>query len=320
MRAVICCGTGGPDVMELRDAAPPELGPEGLRVRVAAVGLNRADLLQRRGLYPPPAGVTDILGLEFAGEIVELGGSVQGWKRGDRCMGLVSGGAYAEEVVLHCREALPIPGGMSWTDAAAIPEAFMTAYDALAIQLGIRMGDRLLIHAVGSGVGNAALQLALSTGARPMGTTRSKWKLDRALGEGLAEGAVAEEGRFLEKLVNRPDKIVDFVGAAYLEQNLQALRPGGKLLIVGLLGGRKAAIDLGLVLAKRLDVRGTVLRSRPLEEKIGLAQSFGKHALPLFQSGRLRPTVDRCFPMAEAAEAHRHMEASSNYGKIVLRW
>ena len=306
--------------MSVGETEQPALGQGQIRVRVAAAGVNRADILQRRGFYPPPDGVrADILGLEFAGEVSELGPGVRDWKPGERCMGLVPGAAYAEEVVLHAREAVPVPQGVSWKEAAAIPEAFMTAHDAL-LQLGLRTGERILIHAVGSGVGNAALQLALAEGAEPMGTTRSKWKLDRALDEGLAAGVVPVDGEFLKLLGSRPDKILDFVGAAYLGQNLKALRPGGSLIVVGLLGGRKATADLGLILSKRLQLRGTVLRSRPLEEKIGLAQSFRRHVLPLFEKGRLRSSVDSVFPAREAGMAHERMENGRNYGKIVLEW
>lgn len=316
---------GGPEVLELIEfsARPPGYGE--ILVRVEAAGLNRADLLQRRGLYPaPPGSPADIPGLEYAGVVEAVGEGVTEWKVGDRVMGIVGGGAMATHVTVSAREAIPVPSRLSFAEAAAIPEAFLTAYDALFLQGGLRMGEYVLVHAVGSGVGTAALQLAREAGAAVIGTSRSQEKLDRCREMGM-EGGILVEGSFAEKVRELTDGrgadcILDLVGASYLEENLAALAWRGRMICVGLLGGAKTNLPLGTLLAKRATLIGTVLRSRPPEEKAILARRFADEIVPLFERGRLSPVVETVLPFEQVAEAHRRLESNRTFGKIVLSW
>lgn len=336
MRAVVIPRPGGPEVLEVRDVARPEPGPGEVLVRVAAAGLNRADILQRKGHYPaPPGSPADIPGLEYAGEVAALGPPARAprWRVGDRVMGVVGGGACAEYLVAHADTALPVPA--AWPDTAAsvdplalagaIPEAFLTAYDALVLQLGMKAGETVLVHAVASGVGTAALQLARARGARCIGTSRSAAKLARAraLGLDVAIDSSREEfaGAVLRATEGRGvDVVLDLVGGPFLEGNLTALAPRGRMIVVGLTAGRTAPLDMGVVLTKRLTLVGTAMRSRALEEKVAVARAFEREVLPLFAAGRLRPVLDRIFPMAQVTEAHRVMEANDTFGKLVLVW
>ena len=326
MRAVVVTAPGGPEVLELQERATPEPGPSQVRVRVRASALNRADLLQRRGAYPAPAGAAaDVPGLEYAGEVDAVGEGVSLWAPGNRVMGIVGGGGHAEYLCVHEREAMRVPDELSWEEAAAVPEVFLTAYDALFRQLGVRVGERLLIHAVGSGVGTAAVQLARVAGAPTLGTSRTAEKLERARELGLEVGIDASAADWAAAVERETggegvSAILDLVGGGYLEGNLRVLAPLGRAIVVGTIAGRKAELDLGLLLRKRLRLLGTVLRSRPLEEKIALARDFSAHALPLFASGRLRPVVDRVFGFDRVREAHALMESNDTFGKIVLRW
>jgi NADPH2:quinone reductase len=319
---------GGPEVLapgELEVRAP---GPGEVCVEVAAAGVNRADLLQRRGVYPAPPGVpADVPGLEYAGRVAAVGEGVREWKVGDAVMGIVAGGALATHLVVHAREAIAVPRGMSLTDAAALPEVFLTAYDAIVTQGGLASGDTLLVHAIGSGVGTAALQLARALGARTLGTSRTAGKLVRCEALGLApdDGLAVTDARFAEQVQaltggRGVDVVLDGVGAAYLEENVRALAPGGRVVVIGLLAGASAPLPLGLLLQKRARVFGSVLRSRPLEEKIALARLFSQRLLPLFERGVLRPVVDAVLPMRAAQEAHARLEAGDSFGKIVLAW
>jgi putative PIG3 family NAD(P)H quinone oxidoreductase len=325
MRAVVFRQPGGPEVLEIQRVAAREPGRGEIRVRVHAAGVNRADLLQRRGLYPaPPGWPAEIPGLEYAGVVEALGEGVELWDVGDRVMGLVGGGGYAEYVVVPEREAIAVPALLSLEEAAAVPEVFITAHDALFSQLHLELGERLLIHAVGSGVGIAALQLAKAVGATVIGTSRSEWKLERATDFGLdvlintashdfslmVEQATAGQG---------VDAVLDLVGAPYLAGNLLCLAEKGRIIVVGLTAGRTGEIDLGVLLRKRVRLIGTSLRFRPLEEKIDAARAFDHDVGPLLASGQIRPVIDRVFPLEESVEAHRHMEANLNFGKIVLR-
>ncbi|MEZ0228049.1 MAG: NAD(P)H-quinone oxidoreductase [Planctomycetota bacterium] len=320
MRAIVITRPGGPEVLEVRDGLPsPEPGHEQVRVRVRATALNRADVLQRMGHYPPPPGVPrDIPGLEFAGEVDATGPGVSRWKSGDRVFGLVGGGSYAEQLVVHERTVARIPDGLDWVAAAAVPEAFITAHDALFRLGGLRPGGRVLVHAVGSGVGIAAVQLAASIHATSFGTSRTPSKLARAQELGLSH-TLPVDG--FEKAVGAQgvDVVIDFVGAPYLARNLEALAPCGRLVVVGLLGGRKESIDLGLVLTKRLSVIGTALRTRPLEEKILVTRTFEQEVVPLLAQGVLKPVVDRVFSLEQVREAHEVMEKNEVFGKIVLK-
>lgn len=322
MRAVRVSEPGGPDVLRVVDVEPPRPEEGEILVRVGAAGLNRADLLQRMGRYPAPPGTPpDIPGLEFSGEVVALGAGVRAWSVGDRVMGLVGGGAYAELVTVDAGHAVRVPDAWSHETAAAVPEAFVTAHDALA-QARLGRGEHLLVHAVGSGVGVAALQLGKAMGASVTGTSRTPWKLERAAELGLDRSVVVSgAGPFVpdDTLRNSVDVTCELVGGAYLPGTLAAAAPRGRIVIVGLSGGRSATVDLGAILTKRLTVIGTVLRSRSVEEKRRVTRAFADDVLPLLRAEVVRPLVDRVFPIEAVADAHRHMEANQNFGAVVLR-
>ncbi len=324
MRAIVIREPGGPEVLELRDVTTPEPSRGEVRVRVRATAVNRADLLQRMGAYPaPPGSPADIPGLEIAGEVEALGPDVRERAIGDRVMGIVGGGGYAEQIVVHERTLARIPDGMSFVDAAAVPEAFLTAWDAIVAQGRLSSGEVLLVHAAGSGVGTAALQIALAIGARPIGTLRTPQKVARAAELGLTEGIVVEGGRFADEVLARTagrgaDVVLELVGGAYVGEDLRCLAPRGRIVVVGTMGGGHVDLDLSLLMRKRAEVRGTVLRSRPLEEKILAGQALDRHLAPLFARGALRPVVDRVLPLARAADAHRLMQNNDAFGKLVL--
>lgn len=325
MRALVVREPGDPDVLEIREVPRPAPGPGQIRVRVRSGGVNRADLIQRRGHYPAPAGwPEEIPGLEYAGTVDATGPGVRLWREGDEVMGLVGGGGYAEHVVVHERTAVRVPEGVDGERAGAVPEVFMTAYDALFRQMGLALGETLLVHAVGSGVGTAAVQLARAAGAWSVGTSRTPEKVDRAAELGLDVGVVADEDwpeRVQEALGGRgADVILDLVGAPYLEGNLRVVAEGGRQIVVGVPGGSRGSVDLRALMGRRARMRGTVLRARPLEEKAALAREFERRIVPLFERGALRPVVDRTFAPEEAAEAHRFMEANRNFGKLLIRW
>jgi NADPH2:quinone reductase len=326
MRAVIYSGAGGPEVITIGEVPKPEVRPEHIRVRVHAAGLNRADLVQRRGQYSaPPGWPADIPGLEYAGEVEAVRGTSR-WKVGDRVMGLVGGGAQAELLTVHQDETLPIPEGMSYPEAAAVPEAFLTAYDALVTRGRLAAGERVLIHAVGSGLGTAASQIAKHLGATVIGTSRSADKLARALVYGLDTGIDTSRTGFREALSDDPVHItLDVLGGPAFADNLAVLAPRGRLIMLGHLAGGRATADLGPILRKRLEIIGTVMRTRGREERIPLVREFAERILPLFDqriehAAPLRPVLERTYPMAELAEAHRAMESNETFGKIVVVW
>jgi NADPH:quinone reductase len=319
--------------LEIRDVPTPEPGPGQARVRVRACGVNRADLLQRHGLYPaPPDAPPDIPGLEIAGEVDAIGSGVVDVKVGDRVFGIVSGGAYAEAIVVHARTLAPIPSvdgtPLGFASAAALPEAAITAYDAMVIQCGLSAGETVLVHAVGSGVGTTAVQIARAIGARVAGTARSKEKLTRAFALGMTSGVVAESNadgspRFADAVRavtegRGVDVVLDLVGGAYVPESLASLADRGRLIVVGLMAGVRADIDLRMVLHRRLRLAGTVLRARPLEEKIVAAQVLARHLSPLIAEGKLAPIIDRVLPLDQAGEALDHMAKNASFGKIVL--
>ena len=325
MRALTISRPGGPEVLEIRTVADPVIGPEDVLVRVRASALNRADLLQRRGLYPaPPGAPADIPGLEFAGEIEACGPLVATLQPGDRVMGIVGGGGQAEKLGLHERLCLRVPPGMSFEDAAAVPEAFLTAYDALFVRGGLKPGEAVLLHAAGSGVGTAAVALAAVAGARVIALSRSLEKRRRLETMGVQRvldptaPSVAESIRMAAG-GEGVALAIDFLGASSWALNLEVLAMRRRLILVGTMGGAKVDVDLSVLMRKRLTVVGTVLRSRPLEEKIDLVQSFARTMLPLLASGRLPAVVDRVVPLEDAASAHVAMERNENFGKIVLR-
>lgn len=327
MKAVYIAQFGGPENLEIREVADPPM-PTGsdVHVRVHAAALNRADLLQRRGLYPPPAGYSpNIPGLEFAGEIAARGNDARDFEVGDRVFGITAGDAQAQYLTIDHRLLARIPENLTFTDAAAVPEAFITAYDAVFTQAGLNDGETLLIHAVGSGVGLAALQLAKARGHRVFGTSRTEAKLERCREFGLDEPIVTPEPKFMREVFERTggrgvDVILDLVGAAYLRENLIALAPKGRLMLVGLTTGAKAEFDLGIALSKRLKLIGTVLRARSLEEKAEATKVFAKEVVTLIAAGKVRPNVDRVFDFGDVQAAHEYLESNESFGKVVLRF
>ena len=317
---------GGPEVLEIREVAQPTPAPDQVLIRVRASALNRADLLQRQGHYPAPFGSPqEIPGMDFAGEIVAIGSLVQLWKPGQRVFGIAGGGAYAEYLVAHERTIAQIPQRLNWIEAAAVPEAFITAQDALWKQAELRPGEVVVIHAVGSGVGLAALQLANALGAESFGTSRTPDKIERARQHGLTNGiAVSDPDKLpieFKKAANGrgADVVLDLVGGAYLNASLQMLASRGRVMCIGTVAGTKAEIDLRHVLSKRIMIRGTVLRARPIEEKIAANQVFSRELCPLFERGRLHPVIDSEFDLHDVAAAHRRMESNETFGKVVLK-
>lgn len=318
----------GPRGVGVKAGAPPTCGPDEIRVGVKASALNRADLLQTMGLYPAPKGVpADIPGLEYAGEVLELGARVTRWKVGDRVMGLVSGGAWAEQLVTHEREAIAMPAGLDFARAAAIPEAFITAWDALVLQGKMTAGSQVLIHAVASGVGTAALQLCALHGARAIGTGRNADKLERVRAMGLPDTVLVTKDQpgFSERVKtfthgHGVDLVLDLVGGDWLPQTLECMAPQSTLMLVGLVAGASADVPLRTVLGKRLTIIGTTLRARALEEKIAVARRFEQLVAPHFATGRLQPIVDATVPFSEAPAALERLAANDTFGKTVLTW
>ncbi len=322
MKAVIITKPGGPEVLKVQEVETPEPFGDLVRVRVRASGVNRADVLQRAGGYPAPAGSpATIPGLEFAGEVDAVGPLVRAWKPGQRVMGLAGGGAQAEYILAHEGLLVEIPANLDFVQAAAVPEVFMTAHDALFTQAGLRMGERVLVHAAGSGVGTAAIQLARAVGATVFGTSRTPAKLERARELGLdfalpAQDFAAEVQRLTDG--QGVQVALDFVGAAYLEQNMLALGNWGRLVILATLGGTQGNLDIGLLMGKRISVKGVTLRTRTLEEKLAVTRLFATSVLPLLASGKVRPIVERTYPLAEIGLAHAAMGANENFGKLVI--
>jgi NADPH:quinone reductase len=322
MRAVIITSPGGYEVLEIQDVEKPEPIGDQVRVRVHAAGLNRADLAQRAGFYPAPAGVpANIPGMEFAGVVDAVGPLVHTSKPGQRVMGIIGGGAQAEYLVIHEGLLVEIPANLDFVQAAAVPEVFMTAHDALFTQAGLQMGERVLIHAAGSGVGTAAIQLAHAVGATVYGTARTADKLERAKPLGLDVGlSVQNFDAEIQELTagEGVNVVLDFVGAAYMEQNLAALAPWGRLVFLATLGGANADVNLGLVMAKRIQIRGCTLRTRTLEEKLTVTHRFATQVVPLLARSLVRPIVEQVYPLHEIAEAHKAMGENRNFGKLIL--
>lgn len=314
----------GLSLAEVPDPAAPS--GTAVLVRVRAAGLNRADLLQAKGLYPPPPGFSpNIPGLEFAGEVAAVGSGVTGWRPGDRVFGITAGEAQAEYVSIDERHLAPIPDRLSFNEAAAVPEAFITAFDAVVTQAGLARGETLLIHAVGSGVGLAALQIGHVVGARVIGTSRTAAKLDACREFGLDAGLVTAEPVFADAVIEATggrgaDVILDLVGGAYFPENLRSLAPKGRVMLVGLTAGRKAEVDLGMILQKRATVRGTVLRGRSFDEKCEVTRRFRDDVVPLVADGTLRPVIDRVFAAADVLAAYDHLASNESFGKVVLEF
>jgi putative PIG3 family NAD(P)H quinone oxidoreductase len=330
MRAVVITRPGGPEVLEVQERPTPKPARGQLLVRVRASGLNRADLLQREGRYPaPPGAPADIPGLEFAGEVAALGegvGAEWGGTVGARVFGITAGGGHAEFLAIDAGCAARVPERFSWTDAGAIPEAFMTAHDALVTQAQVAVGERVLIHAVGSGVGLAATQVARAWKAIPFGTARTPDKIERARELGLEDGVVVTGDP--ESIVAQVEQwtdgkgmpvVLDLVGGDYVGANIRAASLRGRIMIIGTVAGRTASIPVGMVLGKRLKLLGTMLRSRPVEEKREVTSAFARDVVPLLASGALNPTIDSVFDLADVAKAHERLASNATFGKVVLR-
>jgi putative PIG3 family NAD(P)H quinone oxidoreductase len=330
MRAIRIRQPGGPEVLELVDLPAPEPGLGEVQIAVAATAVNRADLVQRLGFYPAPPDVRpelrDIPGLEIAGTVSALGPGVTELAVGDTVMGLLGGGGYAERAVAPARGLARVPAGLSLTDAAAVPEAFVTAYDAMVAQAGLQAGETVLVHACGSGVGTAALQIARAIGARALGTARSQDKLDKGATLGLQHGIRVERDgppRFAEAVMAATggrgvDVVLELVGGHYVREDLACVAERGRIVVVGLMAGMHTELDLGLLMRRRASVRGTMLRSRPLEEKILAGQLLARNLAPLLGQGALRPVIERVMPLEQASQAHIEMARDTGFGKIVL--
>ncbi|HYN31907.1 MAG TPA: NAD(P)H-quinone oxidoreductase [Ilumatobacteraceae bacterium] len=322
MRAVVLRSHGGPEVLTIEEVDDPTPGRDEIAVDVEHTAINRADVLQRMGMYPDPRRrAIEIPGLEFSGVVSAVGADVVGWTVGDRAMGIEAGGCYAAKVVTHARQALPVPAAIAPTDAAAIPEVFLTAWDALVVQGGLTSGRWALVHAGASGIGTAAIQIAKAIGAR-IAVTCSAGKADacRALGADVVlERSPADWlGELRSAIPGGVDVVLDVIGGDEADRNLQAARMDGTIIQVGLMGGGSAPVNIGLILGKRLTWIGTTLRARPLERKLALSQRFIDEMLPLFDAGTLKPVIDSRYPFEQIADAHRHMEANANIGKIVI--
>ncbi|MBK9000733.1 MAG: NAD(P)H-quinone oxidoreductase [Myxococcales bacterium] len=323
MKAIVIREPGGPEVLSLEEVPEPRLGEGQIAIDVRATALNRADLLQRRGLYPPPKGESEILGLECAGVVAAHGPGASGPPLGSRVMALLPGGGYAERVVVPERMALPIPEGLSFEQAAAIPEAFLTAQEALFTLGRVAPGDTVLVHAAAGGVGSAAVQLAHEHGARVIATAGSDEKLERVRALGADVAVNYKTADFAEAVRSASDGrgadvVLDFVGGAYWEKHASCLAVGGRVVVIGVLGGPMAEVNLAQLLMRRYQILGLVMRSRPLADKIAISQTFARNWLPRFATGKLAPVVDCVLPLSEARRAHERMEENANVGKIVL--
>lgn len=323
MKAIVLREHGGPEVLQFEDVPSPTFGAEDILVSVAATALNRADLLQRLGFYPNPfPNGPEIPGLEFAGTVKAVGERVTSWKVGDKVMGVVSGGAYAEELALHERQAMAVPVGMSLHDAAAIPEVFITAWDALVVQGGLTSGRWAMVHAGASGVGTAGIQIAKAIGARIIVTcSAGKVQSCRDLGADVVVDYGSQD--FVEEVVKATggkgvDVILDVIGGDYVERNIASLAVKGHIVQVGVMAGKPVPFNVGALLGKRASITGTVLRARPLDEKIAITQRFASEMLPLFDTGAMKPVVDSTYAFADIAKGHEYMATNGNVGKIVV--
>jgi NADPH2:quinone reductase len=343
MKAVVITRFGGPEVLEVGDVPDPEPGPNEILVRVHSTALNRADLLQRMGRYAAPPGATaNIPGLEFAGEVTDIGqnGGVgqndvgangagtnaNRWQKGDRVMGIVAGGAHAEFLTTHQDAVSAVPANLDWPVAGAVPEVFITAYDALQ-QAGFKRGENVLVHAVGSGVGLAATQLVTALGGHACGTSRTPDKIERAKPFGLESGYLVPDPSalnglraFIETATGKSgvDVVLDLNGGPYFPASLEAMALRGRLVLIGGVAGGKADVDLYQILSKRLHIIGTVLRARSLDEKIAITAAFAKEVVPLLANERVKPVIDSVFPLEQIQDAHRRLESNETFGKVVL--
>ncbi len=326
MKAVVINRFGGPEVLEIEEVPKPRPEPNEILVHVRSTALNRADLLQRQGRYAAPPGVAqNIPGLEFAGEVAELGTNAHRWQIGDHVMGIIGGGAHAEFVTTHQDAVCDVPPSLEWSAAGAVPEVFITAYDALQ-QVGFKAGENVLIHAVGSGVGLSATQLVRAFGGRAFGTSRTPDKIERAVAFGLESGYEVPEPDALSGLAAFAmnvtgggfDVVLDLNGGPYFAASLEAMALRGRLILIGGVAGGKTDVDLYQILGKRLHIIGTVLRARSLEEKIAITGAFAREVVPLLAQRTIQPVIDSVFPLEQIQDAHRRLESNQTFGKVVL--
>ncbi len=316
MHAIVIREPGDADVLAWTPVPDPAPKPGEVLIEVAASAVNRADVMQRMGFYPPPPGAPPYPGLEVSGRIAELGADVTGLAVGDEVCALLSGGGYAERVTVPAGQVLPVPRGVDVVDAAGLPEVACTVFSNVVMLGGLREGETFLAHGGGSGIGTFAIQLAKARGARVVTTVGSAEKAERCRELGADVAVNYREEDFVES--GPYDVILDLVGAKYLERNVEALATGGRLMVIGLQGGAKGELDLGKLLRKRALVHATTLRARPPEEKAEIVAGVREHVWPLLESGTIRPVVDRRIPIADAARAHRLLEESGHVGKILL--
>jgi putative PIG3 family NAD(P)H quinone oxidoreductase len=326
MQAAWISNFGGPEVLEVRTVGKPTINDDQVLVRVHATSLNRADLLQRQGKYPPPPGFpVEIPGMEFAGEVAEIGSSVRQWKVGQRVFGIIGGAAYAEYVVTYEGLLAEIPANLDWVQAAAVPEVFITAHDALWTQANLRPGETVLIHAVGSGVGLAAVQITRAIGAVPYGTSRTVDKIEKSKPLGLEAGIAVREN--FDDLQSAADKwtggkginvVLDLVGGPYVKASQKVMALKGRMILVGTVAGGSYELESRYVMGKRLQIRGTLLRARSYEEKMAATRLFAAEIVPLFARGVLKANVDSVFPLADIAKAHQRLESNETFGKVVV--
>lgn len=323
MRAVVIGEPGGPEVLTLEEVPDPVPGPDEVLVTITASGVNRADVMQRQGLYPPPRGAPTYPGLECSGRIAAVGSAVTGWRPGDEVCALLAGGGYAEQVAVPAVQVLPVPDGVTVGEAAALPEVACTVYANVFMAAGLAAGETLLVHGGASGIGTMAIQLARARGARVVCTAGSDSKLQRCreLGADLAIDYTRED--FVAAVADftggrGADVILDIIGAAYLQRNIAALAVGGRLAVIGLQGGARGELDLGAMLRRRLTVHAASLRARPVAEKAEIVSAVRSEVLPLIAARQVRPVIDTVLPLAQAAQAHRLMESGAHVGKILL--
>ncbi|WP_405142693.1 NAD(P)H-quinone oxidoreductase [Sphaerisporangium sp. NBC_01403] len=316
MHAIVISQPGGPEVLEWREVPDPRPARGEVLIEVAAAGVNRADLMQRQGFYPPPPGAPDFPGLECSGVVAEVGEDVEGFAPGDEVCALLAGGGYAEKVAVPWEQVLPAPSGITLVEAAALPEVACTVWSNVFMTARLRRGETLLVHGGASGIGTCAVQLAKALGSHVVVTAGTAEKVARCLELGADEAINYREEDFAEKV--RADVVLDIMGAKYLRKNISVLKTGGRLAVIGLQGGAKGELDLGAMLAKRASIHATGLRNRPVPEKGAIVRGVGENVWPLVEAGAVRPVVHAVVPMAEAAEAHRILESGDHIGKVLL--
>lgn len=321
MQAITLSSTGGPEVLVLTEVEDPVARPGEVLLDVAATAVNRADLMQRQGRYPPPPGASDVLGLECSGTIAALGEGVTGWQVGDEVCALLSGGGYAERVTVPAGQLLPVPRGVSLVEAAALPEVTCTVWSNVMMRGALQAGELLLVHGGGSGIGTMAVQLGVRAGARVVATVGSEAKAERVRALGAERVVIYRDEDFVPVVreLGGADVVLDVMGAEYLARNVEALADGGRLVIIGMQGGARAELDIAALLGKRGSVHATALRSRPAAQKAEIVAAVLAGVWPAIEAGDVGPVVDRVLPLAEAAEAHRCVDASEHVGKVVLR-